>query len=156
MVANIHPHISNSLTSYDPLENSDASTITRTIDVHDALKAGARGVLHPLASTSLSLAAEEAIAQGLIVIDPALLEALLRPSKSKPEKERAERDGLSPRENSVLKLIADGQSNKQIANTLGISENTVKFHSNSLMKKLGVQSRTEAVVRAAKLGVLVL
>ena len=133
-------------------QETDPAGVIRTTDVHEALKNGARAVLHPLASTGMVLAAEEAIANGLLVIDPALLEILLSPRK----RERPESDGLSPRENTVLQLIADGQSNKQIASTLGISENTVKFHSNSLMKKLGVQSRTEAVVRAARLGVLVL
>jgi DNA-binding NarL/FixJ family response regulator len=136
--------------------------VIRTTDARAALRAGALAVLHPVAPLSLAIAAQVATEQGLIVLDPALLEQLLRDSADSADTSHsaqhtaARKDALSPRENEVLKLIADGQSNKQIAATLRISENTVKFHSNSLMKKLGVQSRTEAVVRAARLGVLVL
>ena len=61
---------------------------------------------------------------------------------------------LSPREAEVLSLMAEGLSNKAIAERLEISEHTVKFHVHTVLGKLGTQSRTEAVVRAARLGVL--
>jgi len=63
---------------------------------------------------------------------------------------------LTPRETEVLQLMADGLTNKAIAQKLSISEHTVKFHVNAILGKLGVQSRTEAVVRATRLGLLLL
>jgi DNA-binding NarL/FixJ family response regulator len=65
-------------------------------------------------------------------------------------------DPLTPREIEVLQRVAEGLPNKVIADRLHISEHTVKFHLNSLMGKLGAQSRTEAVVRATRLGLLLL
>ena len=56
----------------------------------------------------------------------------------------------------VLTLLAEGYANKTIATRLGISENTVKFHLNAIMTKLDAQSRTDAVVRAARVGWLTL
>ncbi len=61
---------------------------------------------------------------------------------------------LTPREMEVLALVAEGLPNKRIAQKLGISEHTVKFHVNAIITKLGVESRTEAVTRAARLGIL--
>jgi PAS domain S-box-containing protein len=61
---------------------------------------------------------------------------------------------LSPRELGVLRLVAEGLSNKQIARTLSISENTAKFHITSLFNKLGVNSRAQAVANAVQQGLL--
>ena len=61
---------------------------------------------------------------------------------------------LTPRELEVLALIAEGLPNKKIAQKLEISEHTIKFHVNAIIGKLGVESRTEAVTRAARLGIL--
>jgi DNA-binding CsgD family transcriptional regulator len=63
---------------------------------------------------------------------------------------------LTPREREVLALLAEGLSNKAIADRLAISEHTAKFHVNAVLAKLGVQRRTEAVVRAARLGLVTL
>ena len=63
---------------------------------------------------------------------------------------------LTPREHEVLGLVAEGLPNKSIADHLSISEHTVRFHVNSIMSKLGAQSRTEAVTRATRLGLLLL
>ena len=61
---------------------------------------------------------------------------------------------LTPRELSTLRLMADGKSNKEIANALGISERTVKTHLGHLFEKLGVTSRTEAVKVATRRGLV--
>ncbi len=61
---------------------------------------------------------------------------------------------LTPREQEVLGLLAEGLSNKLIAARLGISEHTAKFHVNALLDKLGAETRTEAVVTAARRGLL--
>jgi RNA polymerase sigma factor (sigma-70 family) len=65
-------------------------------------------------------------------------------------------DPLTERERQVLQLTAQGLANKQIATSLDISENTVKFHLSSLYTKLGVTSRTEAVRAGARRGWVVL
>ena len=61
---------------------------------------------------------------------------------------------LTAREHDVLALVADGLSNRDIAGRLGISEHTVKFHLASIFGKLGVSTRTEAVQRGLRLGVI--
>jgi DNA-binding CsgD family transcriptional regulator len=63
---------------------------------------------------------------------------------------------LSRREREVLELVADGLSNKGIAENLGISEHTAKFHLRSIMDKLGADTRTDAVAKAARRGMLAL
>ena len=85
--------------------------------------------------------------------DPALLERHRLPV---PEEAEQVVDPLTERERQVLQLTAQGLANKQIAATLEISENTVKFHLSSLYAKLGVTSRTEAVRAGARRGLVVL
>ncbi|HET7010894.1 MAG TPA: response regulator transcription factor [Anaerolineales bacterium] len=63
-------------------------------------------------------------------------------------------EALTAREAEVLQLLAEGMANKAIALRLGIRETTVKFHVNSILAKLGAQSRTEAVARAARQGLI--
>ena len=63
-------------------------------------------------------------------------------------------EALTPREHDVLALVADGLSNRDIAGRLAISEHTVKFHLASIFGKLGVSTRTEAVQRGLRLGVI--
>ena len=72
------------------------------------------------------------------------------------EKKRIERDleSLSPRELEVLRLIARGINNRDIASTLFISERTVQAHIGNMLTKIGADSRTEAVLRAFKAGVI--
>ena len=68
--------------------------------------------------------------------------------------DEAEHVLLTPRESQVLHAVSEGLANKEIARELGISLHTVKFHLESLMHKLGVSSRTEAVTRAMRLNLL--
>ena len=79
---------------------------------------------------------------------PAVLRGGGRPSSSARD--------LTPRELEVLRLLAEGLPNKTVAHRLEISEHTVKFHVNSLLAKLGAQSRTDAVVRATRLGLVLI
>jgi len=117
----------------------------------DAWAAGARGLLLRDAMPSVIATALVAAQQGLVVIDAALADAVLA-----LRAEVHEADGLTPREREVLDLLAEGLPNKLIADRLGVSEHTVKFHVGAVLSKLGVQSRTEAVIRAARLGLLML
>ncbi len=117
-----------------------------------ALAAGARGLLFRDAAPSPLLAALQAVARGLAVFEPAL--SPVRPTPRAPTPTTPE--SLTPREREVLALLAEGLSNKAIADRLAISEHTAKFHVNAVLAKLGVQRRTEAVVRAARLGLVTL
>jgi two-component system nitrate/nitrite response regulator NarL len=119
----------------------------------EAWQAGARGLLTREAGAEALVAALQAVVQGLAVIDPALAAALL-PAREREAEALVE--PLTPREEEVLQLLADGLANKAIALQLGISEHTVKFHVNAILGKLGAQSRTEAVVRATRLGLIIL
>jgi DNA-binding NarL/FixJ family response regulator len=98
-------------------------------------------------------AALQAVYAGLIVIDPALAGAIIASSSSDDFEIL---DDLTPRELQVLQLLAEGLPNKQIAQKLTISANTVKFHINAILSKLDAQSRTEAVVKATRAGLIIL
>ncbi len=115
--------------------------------------AGVRGLLLRSAKTPVLAAALTAVTEGLVVLDPDLLDAL--PPASQPQ-EAARPETLTPREMEVLRLLAEGLPNKNIAQRLDVSEHTVKFHVNAIMGKLGAQSRTEAVVRATRAGLILL
>ena len=113
---------------------------------------GATGLVYRDAAAERIAAAVVAAMQGLVVIEPELSASL---SGAPPASTRdGETGGLTPREMQVLRLVADGSSNKSIAYDLDISEHTVKFHVNSIMSKLGVHSRTEAVMNATRSGLL--
>lgn len=118
-----------------------------------AWAAGARGLLLRPPEREGLLAALRGVAGGLVALDPDLAAALL-PSPAAPAPPMAE--PLTVRELEVLELVAGGLTNRAIAGRLGISEHTVKFHLNAILGKLGAQSRTEAVVRATRLGLIVL
>lgn len=93
-----------------------------------------------------------ALAEGLIVVAPSLVRALL----AAPVTVDTQVDPLTAREQQVLQLLAQGLTNKAIALQLGITEHTVKFHVNAIMTKLDAQSRTDAVIRATRAGLVVL
>jgi two-component system, NarL family, nitrate/nitrite response regulator NarL len=116
------------------------------------LAAGARGILMRDASPQRIRAALIAASEGVIVIDDALAGAVLQ--QSRPMHDLVE--PLTARELEVMQLLASGQTNKEIANRLGVTEHTVKFHVNGILGKLGVATRTEAVVHAARLGIVML
>lgn len=118
-----------------------------------ALAAGARGLLFRDVEPLALLAALQAVARGLSVFGEGLasLRASPRMAAAMPGQ-----DALTPREREVLALLAEGLSNKAIAERLAISEHTAKFHVNAVLAKLGVQRRTEAVVRAARMGLVTL
>jgi two-component system nitrate/nitrite response regulator NarL len=127
--------------------------IPEEVAAADVWGAGARGVLLREASPDSMAAALWSAAEGLAVFDPAFVPPF-NASRTQSSDRLAEE--LTPREREVLESLAQGHSNKEIARQLGISEHTVKFHVNSILGKLNVQSRTEAVVRATRLGLVLL
>ena len=122
--------------------------------------AGARGLLSRASDGAQLAAAALAVGQGLLVFDPELLPApVLAAAGQNTDGTGAVSppfEQLSARELDVLRGMAEGLSNKQIARSLGISEHTVKFHINAILGKLDAQSRTEAVVRATRAGLILL
>jgi DNA-binding NarL/FixJ family response regulator len=120
--------------------------------VSAAWAAGARGLLRRQADVGQIQAALTALSQGLAVIEPEFTAGLnLQPLDGELLLEE-----LTAREMDVLQLLAEGAANKEIARRLGISENTVKYHVNAILGKLDAQSRTEAVVRATRAGLILL
>lgn len=131
-------------------EFSRARVIVLTIysgdeDVHRALQAGAKGYLLKESMSSQLFDAIRTVHSGLRYLPPDIA-ALLA--------ERIVAPQLSARELEILRIIANGKSNKQVAADLNISEATVKGHVTSILEKLGVNDRTEAVVVALKRGIL--
>ncbi len=119
--------------------------------VQESRAAGARALLSRNTTGPQLAAAAQAVAQELLVFDEAFARAPVTVAPGEPLVEP-----LSQRELDVLRALAEGLSNKQIARQLEISEHTVKFHVNAILGKLGVQSRTEAVVRATRAGLILL
>ena len=120
----------------------------------DAVRAGARGYLLKDVSLEQLTEAIRVVAQGGSLIRPAVTERVLRGL----EHVRRDFEALSPpdpltkREIEILRLIAGGYSNREIANALGTAEGTVKNHASSILSKLGVRDRTRAVLKALELG----
>lgn len=118
-----------------------------------AYLAGAQGLLYREVDSERLAAAIQALGWGLVVVEPELVDELSL-ARVSPEAHLVE--PLTSRELEVLHLLAEGLSNKAIAQQLEISDHTVKFHVNAIMSKLGAQSRTAAVVQATRLGLIVL
>jgi DNA-binding NarL/FixJ family response regulator len=117
-----------------------------------ALAAGARAVVFRHAPAERLASALLAVQRGLLVVDEALAPWVRAPASvtSGPGGDAA----LTRREGQVLALLAEGLSNKTIAERLGVSDRTAKFHVESILAKLGAQSRSEAIVIAARRGLV--
>lgn len=151
---------SNTLNAVREISESGISTLAllnSEDDLNDTLTAingsSIYGILLRDADSDTLVAAIDAMLAELVVIDPTLASAAIQPNNAGPDEPL---QALTPREAEVLNLLASGLTNKGIAQELGITNHTVKFHVNAIMGKLGAQSRTEAVVRAARAGLLAL
>jgi DNA-binding NarL/FixJ family response regulator len=111
------------------------------------VKAGAIGYLLKDTQADELCRAIKAAAEGQVQLSPQAAARLMREVRA-PEA----RESLTERETDVLRLIAGGRANKEIARELGIGEKTVKTHVSSILSKLGVQSRTQAALYAAQIG----
>lgn len=124
--------------------------------VLEAIKAGAKGYLLKDVSFEQLVGAIRALAGGGTMFQPAVTDRLLRglenvradfPSLEPP-------DPLTERETEVLRLMAGGYSNREIAEALAAAEGTIKNHVSSVLSKLGVRDRTRAVLKAIESGIL--
>jgi NarL family two-component system response regulator YdfI len=122
----------------------------------EALGAGASAVLSRSADLTEIVAVLRALASGFIVLQRPLLVALLDQAAEPSNRDADGTPRLTAREIEVLAALADGASNKEIARRLDISFHTVKFHVAAILDKLEAESRTEAVVKASQLGIVML
>jgi DNA-binding NarL/FixJ family response regulator len=125
----------------------------------EILKAGASGVLPRNSTLSDLLLAIDAVARGFAILPREVSHPEWPEStpQSIPNKPSSERDHmLTVRELEVLRLLAEGASNKLIARRLGISFHTAKFHVASIAAKLDATGRTDAVAQAVRLGLILL
>jgi two-component system, NarL family, response regulator YdfI len=111
-----------------------------------ALRSGTRAILPREAKVDQIFAAIQASMAGLVVLHPDILDLVLPPTGGRRQPVLDASDQiLTSREIEVLRMIAQGLGNKEIASKLGISDHTVKFHTSSIFTKLGASNRAEAV-----------
>jgi DNA-binding NarL/FixJ family response regulator len=127
--------------------------------VLEAIRRGAAGYVLKEASTEEILATIAAVVDGQLAVEPGLLrEALMAPPEEPAAKEaaraRADSFSLTPREMDVLRLLADGMTNKEIGGRLSIAEDTVKKHVQNIIWKMRAADRTQAAIVAYRAGLL--
>lgn len=123
-------------------------------EVQDALSAGASGYLLKDAPEERILAAVRGAAHGATVLDPVVSHALVASALPSAPASSVELDRLTPRELEVLGLLAQGMSNRAIADELFLGDATVKTHVARVLTKLGLQTRAEAVIAAYDSGLV--
>ncbi len=134
------------------LPDTEVLALTSVLEdaaVVNAVRAGAIGYLLKNTEADELCRAIKAAAAGQVQLSPEAAARLMREVRA-PESPET----LTERETDVLRLLAEGKANKQIAVTLGIGEKTVKTHVSNILAKLGVQSRTQAALYAARIGLV--
>ncbi len=132
--------------------------ILTTFDDHElvlaGIKAGARGYLLKDVSLAELVNAVKTVAEGGSIVKPAVTQRLLKGLENLQTDFYSldQPDPLTERETEILRLMAGGYSNKEIANSLGVAEGTVKNHVSNILSKMGVRDRTRAVLKAFELG----
>ncbi|KPK24571.1 MAG: hypothetical protein AMJ70_01555 [Dehalococcoidia bacterium SG8_51_3] len=128
-------------------------------DLFAAIKFGATGYILKNTEPEELVQAIYHIAQGGVIISPVMATKLLAEFRdastgARTESTNNEKDNMSPREDEVLQLVAQGATNKEIADSLFISENTVKTHLRNIMDKLHLANRSQAAAYAVKRGLV--
>jgi len=124
-------------------------------DLFAAVEAGAKGYLLKSVDFEELINSISSVAAGDVIISPALATRVIVQLKQKKQPRTGEDSaGLTPRETEVLQLVARGASNKEVGTELFISETTVKAHLRSVLEKLQVKNRAQAVARATAMGLL--
>ena len=133
-----------------------AEDLTRVETVR-LMQSGVQAILPRDSSASEITSALEAVSEGLVTLSPDFLRLILPASLEGGEQEfEYLNDPLTTREAEVLALLAGGAGNKEVARQLRISEHTAKFHVSSILSKLGATTRTEAVSRGYRLGLIMI
>lgn len=147
------------------IENGSPVPVVATIDepqpvwVRGALAAGVNAIIARDSDREDLRLALEAALSGFLLLHPSSAHPLIGPSDLSVGLEDAafaSAEHLTSREREVLRLMSTGLGNKDIAARLGISEHTAKFHASSIMGKLGVSSRTEAVSQGIRRGLILI
>ena len=125
------------------------------VSLSKALASGCSGYLHENVDRVGLLKAVRAVARGECVVEPTLLQSLLKDLARKPDDRQAVRAvPLTVPEQGVLRLITEGGTNREIAQRLGYSLGTVKEYVQRIIEKLEVSDRTQAAVKALRLGLV--
>jgi DNA-binding NarL/FixJ family response regulator len=142
-------HPSTSLAMIALIDEPSADWVAR------ALRSGVKAILPRDSGIDGILAAIQAAHAGLILLDPDVTQNLASriPAPTAP---MAALDDLTPREIEVLRMLAEGLGNREMAARLGISDHTVKFHISSILDKFGAATRTEAVTMGIRMGIILL
>jgi DNA-binding NarL/FixJ family response regulator len=125
------------------------TSVLEDASVVGAIRAGAIGYLLKTTDADALRAAIRAAADRQVQLSPEAAARLMREVRA-PESPET----LTERETDVLRLVAEGKANKEIAKDLGIGEKTVKTHVSNILAKLGLQSRTQAALHAARIGIV--
>jgi DNA-binding NarL/FixJ family response regulator len=136
---------------YEDVEVVALTSFAEEERVEAALEAGAAGYVLKDADADEVVAAIRAAHRGELQLDPAIARRMLSSLRS-PSREAAA--ALTTRELDVLRLIGDGKANKEIAAALELSDRTVRTHVSSILAKLGLSSRTQAALWAAREGLV--
>ena len=128
------------------------TTFDDTSAFDEAVRAGARGFLLKAISPDTLVQALRDVVGGSTALRPLLTERMERAPVERAFAATPEPEPLSPKELQVLRLVASGRSNTEIAALLGNSEGVIKNHCSAVFAKMGVRDRTQAVLRAIDLG----
>jgi NarL family two-component system response regulator LiaR len=134
---------------YPDTEIIALTSVLEDASVVGAVRAGAIGYLLKDTDADELCQAIKAAAAGQVQLDPKAAERLMREIRAPESPEK-----LTDREVEVLRLVAEGKANKEIASELHISETTVKTHVSNILMKLGVPSRTQAALYAVRIGLV--
>jgi len=121
-----------------------------------ALRSGVKAILPRDSSMEEILAAIQAAHAGLVLLDADVTQNLASRIPAQPAQPAPALDDLTPREIEVLRMLAEGLGNREMAARLGISDHTVKFHISSILDKVGAATRTEAVTMGIRMGIILL
>ena len=135
------------------------TTFEEDEEIFDALRAGALGFLLKACSADKLCESVRAAAKGTSVLEPSVAARMMKELNRLSAKEEKRlphllADPLTERELAVLKLLAEGRSNKEIGTQLNITEGTVKNHMTNVLGKLGALDRTQAALKARELGLI--
>ena len=121
-----------------------------------ALRSGVKAVLPRDSGEEELLSAIQSAQSGFVLLDAEVSKTLAARVPAATARYQQGVDELTPREIEVLRMLAEGLSNHELASTLGVSDHTVKFHISSILDKLGASTRTEAVTMGIRMGVILL
>jgi DNA-binding NarL/FixJ family response regulator len=147
------------------LANPDTAVIILTMhDTDDmlfsAIREGAAGYILKSAPSAEVVRAVRAAARGDSLLDPAMARKLmagfatLSRARAEPPPPPPDEESLTPREQEVMDLLIQGASNREIADRLFLSDKTVKQHMSKILRKLGVRSRSQAIIHAVRAGLV--